>query len=78
MARDSKVTLSRPNISNDDDDSDDGDSEEDDDTSIRDKGKIVFDALRRNKIASSNFLEIMTIAIECKKHFEELEARDEE
>jgi hypothetical protein len=78
MARDSKVTRTSPNISNDDDDSDDGDIEEEDDTSIREKGEIVFHALRKNKIASSNFIEIMTIAIECKKHFEELEARDEE
>ena len=35
---------------------------------------MVFEALHKNKIARSNFMEIMFIAIEGKKYIEELEA----
>src|SRR4051812_31420598 len=39
---------------------------------------MIFKALHKNKIACSNFMEIMSIAIEGKKYIEELEAHIEE
>ncbi|KAE8818724.1 hypothetical protein D1007_03543 [Hordeum vulgare] len=42
------------------------------------KGEIIFKSLYKNKLACSNFLEIMSIAIEGKKYIEELEAHLEE
>ena len=51
------------------DDEDDG-NEEDDIASLNKKGEIVFHTLHKNKIACSNFYEILTIAIESKKLFE--------
>ena len=39
---------------------------------------MIFKALHKNKIARSNFMEIMSIAIEGKKYIEELESHLEE
>ena len=39
---------------------------------------MIFKALHKNKIARSNFMEIMSIAIEGKKYIDELESRLEE
>ena len=49
--------------------------EEDDNiASLKIKGEMIFKALLKNKIARSNFMEIMSIAIEGKKYIEELES----
>ena len=64
MARASTVTTSlEPNISCDDEDY----NYEEDIDSLNKKGKMIFHALRKNKNACSNFVEILTIAIESKK-----------
>ncbi len=39
---------------------------------------MVFKALHKNKIARSNFMEIMSVSIEGKKYIEELESHLEE
>src|ERR1041385_9000930 len=53
--------------------------EEDDNiASLKFKGEMIFKSLHKNKIACSNFMEIMSIAIEGKKYIEELEAHIEE
>jgi hypothetical protein len=55
-----------PNISSDN-------KEEDDDVaSLRKKGEIVFHAIGKKKIACSNFVEILFVAIESKKIIDEL------
>ena len=66
---------------NDDDKNDDDvDNDEDNDNiaSLKIKGEMVFKSLHKNKIARSNFMEIMSIAIEGKKYIEELEPHLEE
>jgi len=69
MARSSKVTPTlEPNISNDDNEEDN-----DDGVSLSDKGEIVFHAIRKNKIACSNFYEILAIATESEKIIEKHE-----
>ena len=70
MAKASEVfpTLD-PNISHDDCDDDFDDSV----SSLKEKGQIVFNALRKNKSVCSNFIEILTIAIESKKLIDEHE-----
>ena len=83
MAKASKVSSTlKPNISHDDDVDDNEDEiidEEDDNiASLNIKGEMIFKALHKNKIARSNFMEIMSIAIEGKKYIEELEAHLEE
>ncbi|KAE8785957.1 hypothetical protein D1007_40296 [Hordeum vulgare] len=79
MAKASKVfpTLN-PNISHDDDVDEDNDEESDNIASLKIKGEIIFKSLYKNKLACSNFLEIMSIATEGKKYIEELEAHLEE
>ena len=81
MAKASKVSPTlNPNISCDDiddgksDDDVDYDEENDDVASLKIKGEMIFKALLKNKIARSNFMEIMSIAIEGKKYIEELES----
>jgi hypothetical protein len=67
MARDSKVSPTfEPNTSSDDED-EDIEEEEVDVASLNKKGEMVFHVLCRNKIACSNFMEILTIAIESQK-----------
>ena len=86
MAKASKVSpASNPDISCDDDvddDKDDADEENDEENdnvaSLKIKGEMIFKALHKNKIARSNFMEIMSIAIEGKKYIEELESHLEE
>ena len=74
MARASKVTRSlEPNISCDDEDDDSEEDNDDDIASLNEKGKMIFHALRKNKNACSNFVEILTIAIESKKLIKEHE-----
>ena len=46
---------------------------ENDIASLNKKGELVFHALRKNKIACSNFVEILASAIESKKLLEEQE-----
>ena len=59
MARASKVTRSlEPNISCDDEDDDSEEDNDDDIASLNEKGKMIFHALRKNKNACSNFVEI--------------------
>ncbi|KAE8781199.1 hypothetical protein D1007_45556 [Hordeum vulgare] len=82
MAKASKVSPTiNPNISHDDDVDDnkdeDHDEESDNIASLKIKGEMIFKALRKNKIACSNFMEIMSISIEGKKYIE-LEANLEE
>jgi hypothetical protein len=73
MARDSKVTHSfEPNISSD------NEEEYDDVASLRKKGEIVFHAIDKKKIACSDFVEILVVAIESKKIIDELQSHDEE
>ncbi|KAE8819936.1 hypothetical protein D1007_02113 [Hordeum vulgare] len=71
-----------PNIylDDDDDDTEDDDTDEESDNiaSLIIKGEMIFKALCKNDIARSNFMEIMSIAIEGKKCIEELEAHLEE
>ena len=77
MAKASKVSPTlNPNISCDDDV--DYDEENDDVASLKIKGEMIFKALHKNKIARSNFMEIMSIAIEGKKYVEELKYHLEE
>ncbi|KAE8770798.1 hypothetical protein D1007_57394 [Hordeum vulgare] len=45
---------------------------------IEQEGEMIFKSLYKNKLACSNFLEIMTVATEGKKYIEELEAHLEE
>ncbi|KAE8808502.1 hypothetical protein D1007_15057 [Hordeum vulgare] len=83
MAKASKVSPTlNPNISHDDDmddnEDEDNDEESDNIASLIIKGEMIFKALHKNKVARSNFMEIMFIAIEGKKYIEELEARLEE
>ena len=74
MARASKVTRSlEPNISCDDEDDDSEEDNDDDIASLNEKGKMIFHALRKNKNACSNFVEILTIVIESKKLIKEHE-----
>ncbi|KAE8786622.1 hypothetical protein D1007_39531 [Hordeum vulgare] len=83
MAKVSKVSPTlNPNISHDDDVDDNGDEdndeESDDIASLKIKGEMIFKSLYKNKLACSNFLEIMSIATEGKKYIEELEAHIQE
>src|SRR5215216_5621723 len=81
MAKASKVSPTlNPNISCDDIDDDDVDNDEENDNvaSLKIKGEMVFKALHKNKIARSNFMEVMSIAIEGKKYIKELESHIEE
>jgi hypothetical protein len=73
MARDSKVTPTlEPNLSSD------NEEEDDDVASLKKKGEIVFRAIGKKKIACSNFVEILVVAIESKKIIDELQSHDEE
>src|SRR3954467_9676239 len=82
MAKELKVTPTLTQISSDGDDVDnviiDNVEEDDNIASLNIKGEMIFKALHKNKIACSNFMEIMLIAIEGKKYIEELEAHIEE
>ena len=83
MAKELKVSPTlTPNISSDGDDVDnviiDNVEEDDNIASLKVKGEMIFKALHKNKIACSNFMEIMSIAIEGKKYIEELEDHIEE
>ncbi|KAE8810677.1 hypothetical protein D1007_12607 [Hordeum vulgare] len=83
MAKASKVSPTlNPNISHDDDVDDNGDEDNDEESdniaSFKIKCEIIFKSLYKNKLACSNFLEIMSIATEGKKYIEELEAHLEE
>jgi hypothetical protein len=83
MAKASKVSPTlNPNISHDDDvdddENEDDDEESDNVASLKIKGEMNFRVLHKNKIACSNFMEIMSIAIEGKKYIEELESHLEE
>ena len=71
MAKASKVSPTLyPNMSLDVDvdanDDEDNDEENDNVASLKTKGEMIFKALHKNKIARSNFMEIMSIAIEGK------------
>ncbi|KAE8811277.1 hypothetical protein D1007_11637 [Hordeum vulgare] len=83
MAKASKVSPTlNPNISHDDDVDDNGDEDNDEESdniaSLKIKGEMIFKSLYKNKLACSNFLEIMSIATKGKKYIEELEAHLEE
>ena len=83
MAKASKVSPTLyPNMSLDNDvdanDDEDNDEENDNVASLKIKGEMVSKALHKNKIARSNFMEIMSIAIEGKKYIKELESHLEE
>ncbi|KAE8775329.1 hypothetical protein D1007_52199 [Hordeum vulgare] len=83
MAKASKLSPTlNPNISHDDnvDDNEDEDNDEESDNvaSLKIKGEMIFKSLYKNKLACSNFMEIMSIASEGKKYIEELEAHLEE
>ncbi|KAE8818707.1 hypothetical protein D1007_03525 [Hordeum vulgare] len=79
MAKASKVSPTlNTNISQDDDVDGDNDEESDNIASLKLKGEIIFKALHKNNLARSNFMEIMSIAIEGKKYIEELETHREE
>ena len=83
MAKASKVSPTlNPNISQDDDVDDNGDENNDEESdniaSLKIKGEMIFKSLYKNKLACSNFFEIMSIATEGKKYIEELEAHLEE
>ncbi|KAE8800511.1 hypothetical protein D1007_24006 [Hordeum vulgare] len=83
MAKASKVSPTlNPNISHDDGVDDNGDEDNDEESdniaSLKIKGEMIFKTLYKNKLACSNFLEIMSIATEGKKYIEELEAHLEE
>ncbi|KAE8790482.1 hypothetical protein D1007_35253 [Hordeum vulgare] len=82
MAKASKVSPTlNPNISLDDDDNDeydDNDEECDNIASLKLKGEMIFISLYKNKLACSNFMEIMSIATHVKKYIEELEAHHED
>jgi hypothetical protein len=65
MARASKVTSTmEPNISHNDEDGDNV-------ASLNKKGEMVLHAIHNNKIACSNFFEIMAFAIESKNLIED-------
>ncbi|KAE8787712.1 hypothetical protein D1007_38318 [Hordeum vulgare] len=79
MAKASKVSPSlNPNISHDDDvddnEDEDNDEESDNIAPLQIKGEMIFKAPHKNKIARSNFMEIMSIAIKGKNYIEELES----
>ncbi|KAE8780217.1 hypothetical protein D1007_46607 [Hordeum vulgare] len=83
MSKASKVSPTlNPNISHDDDVNDNEDEHNDEEidniASLKIKGEMIFKALHKNKIACSNFMEIMSIYIEGKKYIDELEAHLEE
>ncbi|KAE8778769.1 hypothetical protein D1007_48273 [Hordeum vulgare] len=82
IAKASKVSPTlNPNISLDDDDDngdDDNDEESDNIASLKFKGEMILKYLYKNKLACSNFMEIMSITCEDKKYIEELEAHLEE
>ncbi|KAE8790133.1 hypothetical protein D1007_35650 [Hordeum vulgare] len=52
----------------------DNDEESDNIASFKLKGEMIFKALHKNKLACTNFMEIMCFANEGKKYSEELEA----
>src|SRR3954465_5245169 len=77
MAKELKASPTLTPISSDGDDVDN--VEEDDNIALlKIKGEMNFKSLLKNKIARSNFMEIMSIAIEGKKYIEELESHLEE
>ncbi|KAE8805063.1 hypothetical protein D1007_18907 [Hordeum vulgare] len=83
MAKASKVSPTlNPNVSHDDDVDDTKDENNDEESdiiaSLKIKGEMIFKSLYNNKLACSNFLEIMYISTEGKKYIEELEAHLEE
>ncbi|KAE8803916.1 hypothetical protein D1007_20177 [Hordeum vulgare] len=83
MAKASKVSPTlNPNVSHDDDVDDNEDENNDEESdiiaSLKIKGEMIFKSLYKNKLACSNFLEIVSIATEGKKYTEELEAHLEE
>ncbi|KAE8775899.1 hypothetical protein D1007_51549 [Hordeum vulgare] len=83
MAKASKVSPTlNPNVSHDDDVDDNEDENKDEDSdiiaSLKIKGEMIFKSIYKNKLACSNFLEIMSIATEGKKYIEQLEAHLEE
>ncbi|KAE8804941.1 hypothetical protein D1007_18958 [Hordeum vulgare] len=83
MAYPSKVSPTlNPNISHDnivdDNEDEDNDEESDNIASLKIKDEMIFKYLYKNKLAYSNFMEIMSIDIEGKKCIEELEAHLEE
>ncbi|KAE8799457.1 hypothetical protein D1007_25228 [Hordeum vulgare] len=83
MAKASKVSPAlNPNISHDDDvddnEDEDKDEESDDIASLKIKGEMIFKSLYKNKLACSNFMEIMSIPTQGKKYIDELEAHLEE
>ncbi|KAE8771016.1 hypothetical protein D1007_57167 [Hordeum vulgare] len=85
MAKASKVSPTlNTNISvvvddDDDDDKDDGNDEDSDNiASLKFKGEMSFRSLYKNKVACSNFMEIMSIATEGKKYIKELEVHLED
>jgi len=59
-------------------DDEDNDEECDNIASLKIKGEMIFKALHKNKLTRSNFMEIMSIAIEGKKYIEELESHLDE
>ncbi|KAE8803143.1 hypothetical protein D1007_21054 [Hordeum vulgare] len=79
MAKASKVSPTlNPNISHDDNGDENNDEEIDNIAFLKIKGEMIFKSLYKNKLACSNFLEIMSVATEGKKNIEELEAHLEE
>ncbi|KAE8766816.1 hypothetical protein D1007_61914 [Hordeum vulgare] len=83
MTKASKVSPTlNPNVSHDDDVDDNEDENNDEESdiiaSLKIKSEMIFKSLYKNKLACSNFFEIMSIATEGKKYIEELEARLEE
>ncbi|KAE8800873.1 hypothetical protein D1007_23583 [Hordeum vulgare] len=83
MAKASKISPTlNPNVSHDDDvdDNEDENNYEESDiiASLKIKGEMIFKSLYKNKLACSNFLEVMSIATQGKKYIEELEAHLEE
>ena len=71
VARSSTPSL-ESHISSDDED-EDNEGEEDRIAYLQDKGEMIYHVLCKNKIACSNFVEILTIAIESQKRFENYE-----
>ncbi|KAE8821545.1 hypothetical protein D1007_00323 [Hordeum vulgare] len=83
MAKVSKVSPTlTPIISHDDDvdvnEDEDNDEESDNIASLKLKGEMIFKALHKNKLACTNFMEIMCFSTKGKKYIEELEAHLEE
>src|SRR3954469_6267925 len=73
MAKELKISPTlTPNISSDGDDVDNVNvdivEEDDNVASLNVKGELIFKALHKNKIARSNFMEVVSIAIEGKKY----------